>query len=361
MMQPCWGLSSDRFKKTWESSWIGRAANSLLEKRYHLKRYFLAVVTFLILADSLLVLLARQKFPIDLSFISAAVCLNLYLVPFLFLGNGECQSYLKRKLKEKPEAIFVFLLYLVGAYLVYAAGTRSFHWLFLLKLVIYILLPALVYLSLKHFPDRWQWQDIVVTLTLWLPLDFRWMRDVWPWPGNSLAYSLNSLLATSLAVVLFVCVRRLDQVGYQYRFETTDWLIGWRNFLLLAPIAIPIGLYTGFIAVSKHFAGPWQMTLSAVGIFLFIAIPEELLFRGIIQNLLEKSSLGSVPALVVTSLIFGASHLNNGPRPDWRYFLLASIAGLFYGNAYQRTRRLLAPAIVHTLVDTVWRGFFRGV
>ncbi|MGH9962094.1 MAG: CPBP family intramembrane glutamic endopeptidase [Pyrinomonadaceae bacterium] len=65
-------------------------------------------------------------------------------------------------------------------------------------------------------------------------------------------------------------------------------------------------------------------------------------------------------SLVVTSIIFGAAHLNNGPtRPDWRYFLLATIAGLFYGNAYARTGRLLAPAIVHTLVDTVWRSFFR--
>jgi membrane protease YdiL (CAAX protease family) len=153
----------------------------------------------------------------------------------------------------------------------------------------------------------------------------------------------------------------LSQVGYHYQFERRDWLIGLRNFLLFAPIAIPIGIYTGFIRLSKHLAAPWQIGLSALGIFLFIAIPEELLFRGIIQNFMEKSWLGKMPALIVTSLIFGASHLNNGPRPDWRYFLLASIAGLFYGNAYQRTRKLLAPAIVHTLVDTVWRSFFRGM
>jgi CAAX protease family protein len=325
-----------------------------------LRRYFLAVVAFLILADSLLFILARQKVPLDFSFISTAVCLNVYLALFLLLGNGECQSYLKGKVKEGPGTVLVFLLFLVGPYLVYATGTRSFQWFLFLKLATYTLLPALVYFSLKRFPEHWQWQDVVVTLALWLPLDFRWMRDVWPWPGNTLAYSLNSLLATSLGVFLFVCVRRLDQVGYEYQFARTDWLIGLRNFFLFVPIAIPIGLYTGFIALSKHFAPPWQIALSVLGIFLFIAIPEELLFRGIIQNLLEKSWLGSVPALIVTSLIFGASHLNNGPRPDWRYFLLASIAGLFYGNSYQRTRKLLAPAIVHTLVDAVWRGFFRG-
>jgi hypothetical protein len=313
------------------------------------------------LADSFLVVLARQRVPLDLSFIAATICLNAYLALCLLLGNGHCQSYLKHKVQEGAGTIFLFLLCLIGPYLVYATGTRSFQWSLFLKLAAYVLLPALVYLSLKHFPDRWQWQDVAVALALWLPLDFRWMRNVWPWPGNSLAYSLNSLLATNLGVFLFVCVRRLDQVGYQYRFESTDWLVGLRNFLLLATIAIPIGLHTGFIAFSEHFTTLWQIALSAVAIFLFIAIPEELLFRGIIQNLLEKSWLGPMPALITTSLIFGASHLNNGPRPDWRYFLLASIAGLFYGDAYQRTRRLIAPAIVHTLVDAVWRGFFRGV
>ena len=331
------------------------------EQKIFVKRYLLAVGAFLILADGLLIILARQRVSLDLSFVSAAICLNLYLALFFLLGTVQCQDYLEQRVKESGEASFLFVLFLVVPYLVYAVGTRSFHWLLFLKLAIYILLPTLVYRSLRSLPDRWVWQDVVVTLALWLPLDFRWMRDVWPWPGNSLAYSLNSLLATCLAVFLFVCVRRLGQVGYYYRFDRRDWLIGLRNFVFFAPIAIPIGIYTGFIALSKHHVVAWQIGLSALGIFLFIAIPEELLFRGIIQNFMEKSWPGKWPALIVTSLIFGASHLNNGPRPDWRYFLLASIAGLFYGNAYQRTRKLLAPAIVHTLVDTVWRGFFRGM
>lgn len=97
----------------------------------------------------------------------------------------------------------------------------------------------------------------------------------------------------------------------------------------------------------------------ALGIFIFIGIPEELLFRGIIQNLLEKAIGRPALALGVASLIFGAAHLNNGPSPDWRYFLLATLAGLVYGRAYAKTRNLMAPALLHTLVDVAWRGFFR--
>jgi len=324
------------------------------------KRYLRAVAAFLIAADSLLVVLARQKLDLDLSFFSALISLNIYLVLYLCLGSNELQSYLEQKVKEGKLVTATFLLLLLGSYLIYAAGTRSLQGFLFLKLAAYILFPTLVCLSLRKFPDRWLWQDVIVTLALWLPLDFRWMRNVWPWPGNALAYSLNSLLATCLGVFLFVCLRGLGQVGYCYQFQSKDWIVGVRNFLLFAPIAIPIGLYTRFITLSRHVALPWQIPLAALGIFLFIAIPEELLFRGIIQNLMAKSRLGSALALVITSLIFGASHLNNGPRPDWRYFLLASIAGLFYGNAYQKTGKLMAPAITHTLVDTVWRSFFRG-
>jgi membrane protease YdiL (CAAX protease family) len=288
------------------------------------------------------------------------ISLNIYLALYLFMGSEELQSHLKRKAEESNFVTASFLLLLFGSYLIYAAGTRSLQASLFLQLAAYILFPTLVCLSLRKFPGRCLWQDVIVTLALWLPLDFRWMRNVWPWPGNALAYSLNSLLATCLGVFLFVCLRGLGEVGYRYQFQARDWIVGVRNFLLFAPIAIPIGLYTRFITLSKHVALPWQMPLSALGIFLFIAIPEELLFRGIIQNLMVKSRMGPTLALIITSLIFGASHLNNGPRPDWRYFLLASIAGLFYGNAYQKTGKLMAPAITHTLVDTVWRSFFKG-
>ena len=325
-----------------------------------MKSYLIGVTSFLVATNSLLIVLVHKRFPFDAHFASAVACLDWYLVLFFLLGHSQFQSFWKTRLHQGLSKAFIFLLVLVVPYLIYVAGTDSFHWFPFLKLVLYILLPTLLFLTLRNASERLLWQDALVILALWLPLDFRWMRDVWVWPNNSLAYSFNSLLASCLGVFLFVCLRRLERVGYQYHFEPRDWVIGVRNFLLFAPIAIAIGIYSGFIALSKRFAYPWEIALSGAGIFIFIAIPEELLFRGIIQNFAERSFRKPALALIVTSLIFGASHLNNGPKPDWRYFLLASIAGLFYGNAYTQTGKLLAPAIVHTLVDTFWRGFFRG-
>jgi len=321
--------------------------------------YFGSVAIFLALATVLILEFSGGRLPVDRRFVAATLCLNGFLAVLLLLAHRDVQTWVTARVVGNGGNAWLFLFPILLLYLAYALGTDSFRALPFLKLAAYVLLPAALFLTIRQPEQRLLWQDVLVILALWLPLDFRWMRDVWGWPRHSLAYSMNSLLATGLAVFLFVCVRRLEDVGYRCHFEKLDGWIGVRNFLLFAPMAIPIGLVTGFITISSRQVPKWELLLSALGIFFLIAIPEELLFRGIIQNFLEKTFRKPAFGLIVTSLIFGAAHLNNGPTPDWRYFLLASLAGLFYGNAYQRTRGLLAPAIVHTLVDTVWRAFFR--
>src|SRR5207249_6433216 len=199
-----------------------------------MKSYLIGVTSFLVAANSLLIVLVHKRFPFDAHFASAVACLDWYLVLFFLLGQSQFQSFLKTKLHQNLSKAFIFLLVLVVPYSIYVAGTDSFHWFPFLKLILYILLPTLLFLTLRNVSERLLWQDALVILALWLPLDFRWMRDVWVWPNNSLAYSFNSLLASCLGVFLFVCLRRLEGVGYQYHFEPRDWVIGVRNFLIFA-------------------------------------------------------------------------------------------------------------------------------
>ena len=88
-------------------------------------------------------------------------------------------------------------------------------------------------------------------------------------------------------------------------------------------------------------------------------LPEEVLFRGLIFNILQRTirGHGPWPALVISSVIFGLAHLNNPPG-DWRYVLLATMAGMTYGWAYLRTGSLLAPSYAHALVDIIGRTLF---
>ena len=95
-----------------------------------------------------------------------------------------------------------------------------------------------------------------------------------------------------------------------------------------------------------------------MGIYLLIAVPEELLFRGIIQNLIEQRFRRSWITLVAASLVFGAAHLDNAttgyPVPNFAYMLMAALAGMAYGWAWRRSSKITTAAVTHTLVDWVW-------
>ncbi|MEE9605147.1 MAG: CPBP family intramembrane glutamic endopeptidase [Candidatus Scalindua sp.] len=89
-----------------------------------------------------------------------------------------------------------------------------------------------------------------------------------------------------------------------------------------------------------------------------MALIEEVLFRGIIQNLLTKRLWNERLALLIASVIFGLSHLNNAKAgfsaPNWAYALMATLAGLAYGWVWARTRKVTASAVTHMLVNLIW-------
>jgi membrane protease YdiL (CAAX protease family) len=61
----------------------------------------------------------------------------------------------------------------------------------------------------------------------------------------------------------------------------------------------------------------------------------------------------------VAALLFGLSHFNHGARFNWRYVLLAAIAGIFYGRAWRARRQIFASVVTHTAIDVVWSLWFR--
>ena len=82
-------------------------------------------------------------------------------------------------------------------------------------------------------------------------------------------------------------------------------------------------------------------------------------FRGWLQNLLERR-LGRYWALLITAVLFGLSHFNKrAVHFNWRYVVLAAVAGIFYGRAWRQERRVGASAITHASVDTLWSLWLR--
>lgn len=258
-------------------------------------------------------------------------------------------------LRIGPAGLIKVFYGLVAVYLVYAIGTESFAWPAAVMVASFVALPIILVLFVRRRSDV-TWQDFAAIACIWLPFDAGWLKSIWTWPAGGGAYVMNTALAVNLAVILFAGYRGFVGVAPRFRLTRGDLRLALAALGAFMVVAVPFGVATGFVAWNPQVT-PAKLLGVPLGIFFFVALPEELLFRGLVQNLLERRFGRPTLTLVVTSVAFGATHLNNGPTPDWRYFVLATIAGGFYGYLYRRTRSLTAPALMHAAVDTIWIWF----
>ena len=241
-------------------------------------------------------------------------------------------------------------------YLVLALRHGMFRWEWL---ALYVLLPIMMaglmmQASVADAEQRGNWRDALILLTLGLAVDLRWFDPAWP---NGLR-GLGNLVLLDAGLYAFLGIRRLSGAGFDFHFHWSDWKIGLRELVFFAPAVIVLGLALGFIHPHANVPTLWKAVLSWIGIFVFIAVLEELFFRAWVQNLLERR-FGRKTALVVASILFGLSHFNKrSAHFNWRYVLLATIAGIFYGRAWREQRRVPASAITHTCVDWLWSWWF---
>jgi uncharacterized protein len=242
-------------------------------------------------------------------------------------------------------------------YAMTAQAFGTFHWGWL---VVYMVLPMAVAFLLDQARQadssrRGNWRDFAVLLALGLAVDLRWLEPAWP---TGLA-ALGKILLLDAGIFGFLVVRRLDGVGFDLRLTWNDLRRGLFEYLLYAAIAIPLGLWLGFLHLHALWPSPLRVIGAFVFTFVFIAIPEELFFRGWLQNLLERR-LGRTLALLLTAVLFGLSHWNKRAiHFNWRYVVMAAIAGVFYGRAWRAQRRVGASALTHASVDTTWSIWLR--
>ncbi len=242
------------------------------------------------------------------------------------------------------------------AVLIYSFGVSG-NWKYTLIGATYAVLPALL-LAASAGNSTASWLDYAAAAIIWLPVEFRWMYRIFPFPPQ-LSHTLTILLALSAGVATFVLVRRLEGIGYAIEWKSGDGQNVLLHFLLFVAIAVPLGISIHFIAYDFSMARLRSLPMAAVGITFFTAWPEEFLFRGVLQNLFSKSLKNQWAGLAIASLIFGLSHILHAPFPNWKYVLLATIAGLFYGHAWMKSGSLLPGALVHAFVDISWHLLFR--
>jgi membrane protease YdiL (CAAX protease family) len=179
----------------------------------------------------------------------------------------------------------------------------------------------------------------------------------------TLGYTWWSIAVSVVALIGWHGYRSAE-IGYRLAPKFKDLYIAFIALIAIMVLVVPPGLITGFLtfSVPETFDIP-KLAAHFIGLFLTVALPEELFFRGLLLRGLEKVSSRKWVPVVVSSLAFGLMHWNNvnGLTIQITYVFLATIAGFGYAWAYKKSgNNLLAAILTHTLVDWIWKLVFAG-
>lgn len=313
----------------------------------------LAVIAFVILDSS-------SKIPAPTFWIAVLLGLSPLITTQIALGSPKAmeQLHLWTIHSGKPVPIFaigislVFLLsgLAIGQFEPYAA-------------VIFICGTFTVFGTLSQIKQPGlTWADGAIWLLIWIPFDLRWSNQLWFGP-DGFSYTWWAFAVSVIAILSWGTLRQLPGFGYRLTPRWKDITIALAGLIPIFVIAVPIGVATGFLQYSPPVAiKPLETLAYFIGIFLTIAIPEELFFRAILQTGLESRFKKEWLGWMLASIAFGLMHWNNASTLSEKliYCSLASVAGFFYGWTYKKSgNNILAPVLTHTLVDLIWKIFLQ--
>ena len=163
-----------------------------------------------------------------------------------------------------------------------------------------------------------------------------------PWFFINQQYLLPAVYSTILALCLWhIYQKRLNFA--ELGFKRDKWL---KYLLVGIAIGIPIGAAEYFILRPAPAFPTFEvgyLLRDMVYMFGFVAIGEELLFRGLVQRDLMKA-LGWKWGLILASLMFAVMHLTWRSIPE---VVFVFGVGLILGYLYYKTKSLVAPIVIH--------------
>jgi len=267
-----------------------------------------------------------------------------YLAP----GFPEVRERLKVGLPWMLVASFV------APYVVYATATGQFRWWGLVQLAALATALSLWY---KILPP------VLLADTAFLALAAAvvlrgYFNSIYTSPIAGLHIEiLGHLALTRLCAMVMLVERRVADMGFGFLPNLEEWKTGARHFVYFLAAGIPLAWATRLVHWAP-FMPWWKIGATFLGMLWVVALSEEFFFRGLLQQWLSDWTGKPALALVCASILFGAAHLGFREFPNWRFALLAAVAGWFYGRAYQQARSIRASMVTHALVVTLWRALF---
>ncbi|MGE5308497.1 MAG: lysostaphin resistance A-like protein [Deltaproteobacteria bacterium] len=148
----------------------------------------------------------------------------------------------------------------------------------------------------------------------------------------------------------------LSLIGWDLRNAGTEFAVGLGLFI---PFFVAIGLIQTLLqslGLTVPQSTPQQLTISgasqvllAVALVTVVAISEETIFRGYLIQRFSALMQNCWAAILVSSLIFCLGHGYEGSAGVVTVFLV----GAFFGWVYNWRKSLIAPMVMHFLLDFV--------
>jgi membrane protease YdiL (CAAX protease family) len=289
------------------------------------------------------------------------VLILLAALVLAFFSTG-IQRRLRALFVRRPELVWMAPPVLTAVFCGAALEAGVFGVPLALRVLAYTAAPVLcVFLAGADSGQQPEPLDFLAVLLLWLPLEFGAGAGLVPRHAQGFLHSVAYGIAILLGLTLFLSFRGLAGMKYNLPRRRSDLWLPLAAFAVTAPVLIALGIAIGFIPpLHPPSATVGRMAAAVVLIFVGTALPEEILFRSLIQNFIMRRWGTNTRTLVAAALVFGCAHLDNGPQPlpNWRYMILATIAGAAYGKVFQKSSTVVSSALLHMLVDWAKHFFF---
>jgi membrane protease YdiL (CAAX protease family) len=239
-------------------------------------------------------------------------------------------------------------------YLACCLGAVTFQWASFAKLLALALTLGLWYRILPASPVA----DIGFLALVVAVKIGRYAAPIYPVPYKGIEIGvLCDLALFNLAVMVLMLERRVRETGYGFLPTRKDWRIGARNYLYFLPVAMVLAYVLKIVPVVKPL---WALRLTGyfAAWLVTLALAEEFIFRGVLQQWIEDWTWSRRAALLITSLLFGGVHLWFRYFPNWKWVIVAGTLGWFCGRARNQAGSIRAAMVTHTLVIATWRAFF---
>ncbi len=184
----------------------------------------------------------------------------------------------------------------------------------------------------------------------------RLWKPIYPSPPGRIPMEvLGQLMWIRTGLAAALVLRRPEGVGFGWLPCRREWKIGVKYFLWFLPVGSALALATGFARWDPRPASPALILGTLLGMLWVVALSEEFFFRGLLQGWLAEWLASERRGWLLASLLFGLVHLPFRNFPNWRFAVLATAAGLFYGRAYRAGGGIRAAMVAHALTNTAWR------